>query len=168
MIELTEYEVSFIAKEFLLYKGFNIITFNPPGAQGSFTIPNPQKDSSYTGQTGSITPDIIAIKNEGDESLIKIIESKPKFNQDDIDKMINLINDRERMEILNNLLNSVCKVNKFQIFKKRKFSIIKAHGGLENRMRNVRTIYIKKLNNFDVNDFDANTDIHSNYSVKLC
>lgn len=168
MIELTEYEVSFIAKEFLLTQGFKIITFNPPGAQGSFTIPNPQKDNSYTGQTGSITPDIIAIKNIRGKSFIPIIESKPKFNQDDINKMINLIKDRERMEILNNLLDSVCKVNKFKIFEERKFSIIKAHGGLENTMPHIKTIYVKKLNNFDIDYFDANTDIHSNYSVNLC
>ena len=53
MIFPSEYDVAYAVKEWLLEHDWSILAFNPPGAQGTFSIPNPAKDSKNKGQTGT-------------------------------------------------------------------------------------------------------------------
>lgn len=105
---ISEYDITFAVKEWLLRHNWDVVAFNPPGAQGTFTIPNPAKDPLYRGQTGSQAPDIIAVKSK---NLIIVVESKPKFNQVDIDKLTNLSKNRERIDLMVQLIESVCHSN---------------------------------------------------------
>ena len=91
---LTEYDVCFATKEYLFNKNYIIVTWNPPGSQGTFTIPNPEKDPTYKGQTGSESPDLIAIKDK--EMLF--VEAKDNVNSsyDDIIKLQNMLSNPKR------------------------------------------------------------------------
>ncbi len=95
---LTEYDVCFATKEYLFNKNYIIVTWNPPGSQGTFTIPNPDKDPTYRGQTGSESPDLIAIKNK--EMLF--VEAKDNINSsyDDIIKLKNMLANPKRKKLL--------------------------------------------------------------------
>lgn len=95
---LTEYDVCFATKEYLFNKNYIIVTWNPPGSQGTFTIPNPAKDPTYRGQTGSESPDLIAIK--GNEMLF--VEAKDNINSsyDDIIKLQNMLSNPKRKKLL--------------------------------------------------------------------
>src|SRR2546425_6410367 len=105
---ITEYEVTFAVKEYLLQHGWHILAFNPPGAQGTFTIPNPGKKRSYRGQTGSLSPDLIAVK-DGREVLI--VESKKAFSSSDAAKMSKLLGDDRRKVLILAILDMVCRAN---------------------------------------------------------
>ena len=89
---LTEYDVCYATKEYLKKKGYTIVTWNPPGSQGTFTIPNPAKDPNYKGQTGSESPDLIVINNQE----ILFVEAKDNINSsyDDIIKLKNMLSNR--------------------------------------------------------------------------
>lgn len=104
---LTEYDVSFAVKEYLVKNNYTIITWNPPGSQGTFTIPNPAKDPTYKGQTGSESPDLIAFK--GTELLI--IEAKDSDTKciSDIYKVKNLLSNTPRKELLFTICNNQMK-----------------------------------------------------------
>ena len=95
---LTEYDVCFATKEYLFNKNYIIVTWNPPGSQGTFTIPNPAKDPTYRGQTGSESPDLIDIK--GNEMLF--VEAKDNINSsyDDIIKLQNMLSNPKRKKLL--------------------------------------------------------------------
>ena len=61
----SEYDVAYATKEWLIKNGWTIIAFDPPGAQGTFSIPNPsKKKEGEKGQTGTTAPDIIAVKGD--------------------------------------------------------------------------------------------------------
>lgn len=95
---LTEYDVCFATKEYLFDNGYIIVTWNPPGSQGTFTIPNPEKDPAYRGQTGSESPDLIAIKDK--EMLF--VEAKDNINSsyNDIIKLKNMLSNPKRKSLL--------------------------------------------------------------------
>jgi hypothetical protein len=135
-----EYEVTFAVKEWLLLNGWNVIAFNPPGAQGTFTIPNPKKATGYRGQTGSLSPDLIAIKNS---KYLIVVECKPTFNRSDAEKIVNLFKDRERVRIFLDIVDKVCKANDVS-FDKSKCELIlaKAHGGELNLQDNLETFHV--------------------------
>ena len=73
--EIREYAITYAVKNYLLSKNWDVIAYNPPGSQGTFTIPNPSKDGGFRGQTGSESPDIIAIKS----GLVMVVECKTTF-----------------------------------------------------------------------------------------
>lgn len=105
--KLTEYQVTYATKEYLLSKGWDVIAYNPPGSQGTFTIPNPSKDSGFRGQTGSESPDIIAVHGE----IILIVEAKPRVNLEDVNKLLSLKRNLEKLDILQVLVRKVCEAN---------------------------------------------------------
>lgn len=109
--EVREYAITYGVKNLLLAKKWDVIAYNPPGSQGTFTIPNPSKDGGYRGQTGSESPDVIAIKKD----VVLIVECKPSFDLDDANKMKRLSEDSEKMEILNILIRRVCVANEIKI-----------------------------------------------------
>jgi len=121
-----EYDVTFAVKEWLLKNGWRVVVFNPPGAQGTFTIPNPEKDPSYRGQTGSLAPDIVAIK---DRDKMLLIESKPKFAKADITKVQKLLEDPVRQDLIRRLVEAICSANDIGFSREKlKIRYAKAHG----------------------------------------
>lgn len=101
MNTLTEYDISFAVKEFLLKRGYTIVTWNPPGSQGTFTIPNPAKDPLYRGQVGSESPDIIAYQG----TTMLLVEAKDSISKSfaDIEKISRLLADHQRRALLLNI-----------------------------------------------------------------
>lgn len=98
MNTLSEYDVCYATKEYLYKNGYLIVTWNPPGSQGTFTIPNPAKDPTYRGQTGSESPDLIAIK--GNELLFVEAKDDCKKSLEDIEKLKNLLANPKRKDLL--------------------------------------------------------------------
>ena len=95
---LTEYDICYATKEYLYKNNYTIVAWNPPGSQGTFTIPNPAKDPTYKGQTGSESPDLIA----ANESELLFVEAKDDINlsYDDITKLQNMLSNPKRKELL--------------------------------------------------------------------
>jgi len=144
---IDEYDVTFAVKEWLISKGWRIIAFNPPGAQGTFTIPNPRKAVGYKGQTGSLSPDIIGIKNS---KYLIVVESKPYYKKDDIQKLISLFEDEERVELLKMIVDNVCKANNINFNKDECVIILaKAHGGKIHPENNIETFHISIKENWN-------------------
>lgn len=104
---LTEYDISFAVKEYLIANEYTIITWNPPGSQGTFTIPNPAKSPGYKGQSGSESPDLIAFKN----NKLLILEAKDSDKKciSDIHKIHNLLSNTPRKELLFTICNNQMK-----------------------------------------------------------
>lgn len=102
--------MAFAVKEWLLEHDWNVIAFNPPGAQGTFSIPNPEKSPRYRGQTGTTAPDIIAVKADH----VVIAECKD-FGKSkvlrDVDKLYGLISNNERMGLFDRLVSGMCAAN---------------------------------------------------------
>lgn len=98
MKSLTEYDVCYATKEYLDKNGYTIVAWNPPGSQGTFTIPNPAKDPSYRGQTGSESPDLIA----ANEKELLFVEAKDNIpsSYDDVEKLKNLLSNPKRRDLL--------------------------------------------------------------------
>jgi hypothetical protein len=114
---ITEYQVSYAVKEWLLEHKWDVIAYNPPGSQGTFTIPNPSKDSSYRGQTGSESPDIVAVNGNN----ILVVEAKPKVNVNDANKLKALSENNPKLEIFQELILKVCKANQIAVPESMKF-----------------------------------------------
>ena len=150
-----EYDVTFAVKEWLLENKWDVVAFNPPGAQGTFTIPNPSKDPNYRGQSGSESQDIIAVK---DESNVLIVESKPLFNQDDMTKLLNLKENKERMDLLVELLEKVCKANDVLLKKPINLILAKAHGGQDNLSMDMQTFLVSTHNTWNPRKIDPTID----------
>lgn len=150
-----EYDVTFAVKEWLLRHTWDIITFNPPGSQGTFTIPNPAKDPKYKGQTGSEAPDIIAIK---ESKYVLIIECKPKYTQKDTDKLLNFYKNKERMDLLIYLLEKVCEANNTKFKKPAKVILAKAHGGQDALRIDMQTFLVSTSNKWNPIKIDPEID----------
>lgn len=136
---VNEYDITFAVKEWLIKHSWNVIAFNPPGAQGSFTIPNPAKDPRYRGQTGSEAPDIIAVKNR---NLVLIVESKPLYNKKDTEKLLNLYKNKERMKLLLQLVENACLANEVPFQKPVKVILARAHSGKNNIRMKIQTFLV--------------------------
>ena len=108
--KLTEYQVTYAVKEWLLKTSWNVIAYNPPGSQGTFTIPNPKKDGAFRGQSGSESPDIVAVK----QGLVLVVEAKPKQDKTDADKLDALRKDADKMSIFKLLVGKVCAANQVE------------------------------------------------------
>lgn len=113
MNNLTEYDVCFATKEYLFDKGYIIVTWNPPGSQGTFTIPNPSKDPTYKGQTGSESPDLIAVNDRE----ILFVEAKDNVakSYDDIIKLKNLLLNPKRKSLLFTICHNQMKAIGYDI-----------------------------------------------------
>lgn len=109
--QITEYQVSYAVKEWLLEKKWDVIAYNPPGSQGTFTIPNPNKDGTYRGQTGSESPDIVAVSGGN----VLVVEAKPKANVSDSEKLKALSENEPKLEIFTELIRKVCKANQISL-----------------------------------------------------
>lgn len=112
---IDEYDVTYSIKEWLIANSWNVLAFNPPGSQGTFSIPNPDtniKKISYRGQTGTRAPDIIALKN----NTILIVECKNKFYkiQSDLHKLIGILSNQQRVDILLQHVYGQCRAQGIQ------------------------------------------------------
>ena len=166
---IREYEITYIAKEYLMRKGWAIIAYNPPGSQGTFTIPNPEKDPNYRGQTGSESPDIIAIKNKNNTYYILIVECKPYYNEQDVQKMKNLFSSEKRKELFFKIIYKQCLANEieFDLNKKIKIILGKAHAGEENSVKEMITFLINSKNEkWNPENFNARENIFEYFDVK--
>ena len=152
---VSEYDVTFAVKEWLLEHGWSVIAFNPPGAQGTFTIPNPSKNPNYRGQSGSESPDIIAMK-EG--TYVLIVESKPLFNQSDTEKLLNLNQNKDRMDLLIELLEQVCKANSVPFKKPVNIILARAHGGQDSLSMDMQTFLVSTDNRWNPRKIDPKID----------
>ena len=115
MNKITEFDVTYCTKEYLLNEKWMIIAYNPPGSQGTFTIPNPHKNPKYRGQTGSISPDIVAYKKIGNENIFLFVEAKPDYNKDDEEKMVQLFKNQEKKDVFIQVVEGVAKANNIPI-----------------------------------------------------
>lgn len=109
-----EYDVAFAIKEWLLRHEWAVIAFNPPGSQGTFSIPDPSKDPRYRGQIGTEAPDIIAIK----KNHLLIVECKDYRKSrimSDVEKLSRLISNKKRMDLLYTILKKACNANDVQL-----------------------------------------------------
>jgi len=157
VIKLTdEYDVTYAVKEWLIRRGWSIVAFNPPGSQGTFTIPNPLKDPRYRGQTGSKSPDIIAIRNS---KYLLIIESKPTFVKKDVVKLMNLVENKARLNLLLEILEKMCTVNNVKFDRKGHVLLLgKAHGGGLNPLPEIETFRVLAHPDWDAGNISATAD----------
>ena len=144
---IREYDITFIAKEFLARNNWQIIAFNPPGSQGTFTIPNPEKDPSFRGQTGSLSPDIIALKKVQNKNIFLIVESKSIFKKEDVVKMISMFSNNKRKKVFFNIAKGYAIANniKYNENLQSEIHFAKAHSGNEDLVKNLSTIHIRLL-----------------------
>jgi len=150
-----EYDVTFAVKEWLLEHDWEVVAFNPPGSQGTFTIPDPAKDPKYRGQSGSKSPDIIAVKNS---NYVLIIECKPTYNQKDKEKLLSIYENKERMNLLVELLEKVCRANNVSFKKPAKIILSIAHGGQTALRMDMQTFIVSTDNKWNPTKIDPDID----------
>lgn len=160
---ISEYDVTYAVKEWLLKNNWDVIAFNPPGAQGTFTIPNPSKDSRYKGQTGSISPDIISVKSG---KFILVTESKSQYNEEDATKLVDLIENEERMELFLELVVNVCKAMDIPFQETATFILSKAHGGEKELRKDMETFIVDTSDSWDPVRIDPINDPYSSMNVE--
>lgn len=161
---VSEYDVTFAVKEWLFRHGWDVVAFNPPGSQGTFTIPNPAKDPAYRGQTGSEAPDIIAVKGK---NTILIVESKPQYNADDTEKLLGLYKNKPRMELLIELVKKMCVANGVPFDLPARVILAKAHGGEEHLRKDMATFIVNVKNKWDSTNIDPSVDPFQFMEVEL-
>lgn len=168
---LTEYDVCYATKEYLYKKGYLIVAWNPPGAQGTFTIPNPAKDPTYRGQTGSESPDLIAIK--GKQLLFVEAKDDCKKSVDDIIKLQNLLQNPKRKK----LLFTICQCQMLALGYEIDFNQLNVHYAIaipykENwkdvytAYKNITVFTVKsRIDNWDNKVIDGDLKVEDIYSV---
>jgi Holliday junction resolvase len=164
----SEYDVTYSVKEWLIHHSWRVVAFDPPGAQGTFSIPNPsKKEKGYKGQTGTQSPDIIAIKN----NIILIIECKDygdlKIKQDII-KLNEFLQNESRMNVFEKIIVHACKANEILLtFDNSKIIFAKAHGGSNLLLqKNIETFHVKIIKNWDKTMINPTIDLSEIISVK--
>jgi len=163
----SEYDVAYITKQWLINNKWRVIAFNPPGAQGAFSIPNPKKKKKgYKGQTGTEAPDIIAIK----DNQILIVECKPFATQSikkDVEKLTNFLINPEREVLFKRIIEIACKANKVE-FSPDKSSILlgKAHGGELLLQDHIETFHVKIVGTWDDTKIDPEADLSKIIKIK--
>ena len=161
--EIREYAITYAVKNYLLSKNWDVIAYNPPGSQGTFTIPNPSKDGGYRGQTGSESPDIIAIK----KGLVMIVECKTTFNLDDSAKLNNLFTDNKKMEILEILITRVCEANAIKVPDKIEYIFALAYQGIPHKSNFLGLINVQVNMDFDVTNIKAISSYEKYFTATL-
>lgn len=141
-----EYEITYAVKLFLLGTGWDVIAYNPPGSQGTFTIPNPSKQVGYRGGSGSESPDIIAIKRD----TVCIVECKPAFDASDEEKMNALAGNQDKMSILDMLIQHVCDANEISTSSPRTYLFCLAYSGTLHVVDELGCFIVKVDPKFDV------------------
>jgi hypothetical protein len=161
--EIREYAITYAVKNYLLSKNWDVIAYNPPGSQGTFTIPNPSKDGGYRGGTGSESPDIIAIKN----GLVIVVECKTTFNVDDSLKLNNLFTDKRKMEILEILISRVCEANSIKVPDKMEYIFALAYEGIPHKSNFLGLISVEVNEDFDITNMKAISSYEKYFSATL-
>lgn len=166
MPEITEFEVTYIAKEYLKRNWRSIIAYNPPWSQWTFTIPDPIKDPNYRWQTGSMSPDIVAYKRQDNKFLI--VESKPRYNRKDVEKMIKMFETPNRVKVFYRIVEWYAIANNLDVTINQNTQIIfaKAHSWNPALTERVNTILINKTSEFDPHDFLVNDNIYWEYNIQ--
>ncbi len=161
--EVKEYAITYGVKNFLLSKNWDVIAYNPPGSQGTFTIPNPSKDGGYRGQTGSESPDVLAIKS----NVVLVVECKPSFNLDDAEKMQRLSKDSKKMEILDILIRRVCAANEIQLGEDLLYIYALAFQGQRNQEKELGFINVVVSESFDITHLSAISSYEDYFAATL-
>lgn len=170
MSSIREYTVTYIAKEFLQRNGWKIIAYNPPGSQGTFTITDPQKDGGYRGQTGSLSPDIIALKASRLRNIFLVVESKPDYELKDVEKMKKMLKQPERLELFYRIIKGHIMANEIPYDESlpKEVYFAKAHSGKINSTDEVGTILITQdSKEWNLKCFSANEDIFKKFNVEF-
>ena len=124
----SEYDVAFAVKEWLIAHDWDMVAFNPPGAQGTFSIPNPAKDPKYRGQTGTQAPDIIAAK--GNHVLVAECKDYGRSKVlGDVEKILKLVLNTERADLLRRLVAGACSANGIAVPENAHIIVAVAYGG---------------------------------------
>ena len=163
----SEYDVAYATKEWLIKNGWTIIAFDPPGAQGTFSIPDPsKKKEGEKGQTGTTAPDIIAVKDDN----ILIVECKGYGKAkilSDVEKLKNFLHDGARIEVFKQIMEAACRANGVTLkFDTSNIILAKAHGGeeiLEDPA--LETFHVKIHGYWDTTNIDAKADLSKTIKV---
>lgn len=157
----SEYDVTYAVKEWLIKHKWIIIAYDPPGAQGTFSIPDPvKKDKKEKGQTGTTAPDIIATKDD----YLLIVECKgsgdSKIKQD-IKKLNAFVKNDERMKVFEQIIVNACKANGVSLkFAKSKIILAKAHGGKNLLLqKDIETFQVTIKKEWDSTMINPKTDL---------
>ena len=161
--KVKEYAITYGVKGLLLSKKWDVIAYNPPGSQGTFTIPNPSKDGGYRGQTGSESPDVIAIK----EDIVLIVECKSNFNLEDSQKLQRLSKNSEKMEILGTLIRRVCDANGIALPRTLRYVFALAYQGKKHNLPNLGFISVDVRDDFDITNLSAKSSYENMFATKL-
>lgn len=161
--EIKEYAITYGVKDYLLAKNWDVIAYNPPGSQGTFTIPNPNKDGGYRGQTGSESPDVVAIK----KNTVLIVECKPEYNFEDAKKMKRLSEDTKKMEILDILIRRVCAANEIDITESLCYIYALAFQGKKPQDEELGFIRVEVSDKFDITEILAESSYERFFSASI-
>ena len=161
--DVREYSITYAVKNLLLKKKWDVIAYNPPGSQGTFTIPNPGKDGAYRGQTGSESPDVIAVK----KNLVLIVECKPGFDASDADKLTRLSSNVEKMEILTTLIRRVCTANSIALPKSLEYIFALAYVGKNHSINKIGYISVVVSEEIDISILKAQSSYEDAFSAQL-
>lgn len=161
--DVREYAITYGVKTFLLKHNWDVIAYNPPGSQGTFTIPNPSKDGGYRGQTGSESPDVIAVKND----VVLIVECKSSFNLEDSNKLERLSKNVEKMQILSTLIRRVCDANNITLPRNLRYVFALAYQGKKHDIKHLGFISVDVKTSFDITNLAAKSSYEDAFAAKL-
>lgn len=158
-----EYDVTFAVKEWLIEEDWSVLAFNPPGSQGTFTIPNPTKEKGYKGQSGSKAPDIVAVK----KSKLLLVESKDYFKKSDVKKLRSLAENPERKKILYRIVKNVSEAQEISFDTDSELIVAKAHGGNVHEVKDVSTFLVKTDKEWDPEKIEDIENILNHFEVNF-
>ena len=161
--QTNEYVITYGVKLFLLENSWDVIAYNPPGSQGTFTIPNPSKDGSEKGQTGSESPDIVAVK----DGYVLIVECKPKFDLVDSQKLKRLSKNELKMEVLDMLIRRVCKANEIPLPRELNYIYALAYQGDPHSVGALGFINVEVAQEFDIRTITARNDFKKYFKARI-
>lgn len=161
--DVREYAITYGVKTFLLSKSWNVIAYNPPGSQGTFTIPNPDKEIGYRGQKGSESPDVIACK----ENVVLIAECKPDFDLSDAEKLQRLQTNSKKMKILSTLIQRVCLANEVSISEDPAYIFALAYQGLPHSIADLGFLSVQIDQHFDIRRIRGQSSYEDQFATKM-
>lgn len=91
---LEEREITLAVKDYLVVRGWRILSIHFPGAQGGLSV-------SVSGKSKRWVPDLIASKDK----IVVVNESKPRYSLKDVDKLNEMFNNPRFIEALRNKFN---------------------------------------------------------------
>ena len=93
---MSEDEIYVYTKEWLIKKGYEILGGQPPNGSDDFPVVEIKKERNQDkGSKGSFKPDLIA-KNSQE---ILVIECKPKYDEDDEEKLNQVLASNKRQQL---------------------------------------------------------------------